>query len=166
MGTPSRLMQIRWIALQSRFADFHFYNDLATLTNSPDPPAFFGVANPTFQLAMSMVLRTFIVWNLLPLPKKCKTKTRHRFWLFSVWLRGRRILVEMCPSRIAIMFNCFVIIFASYGYLYMGIRGPPSECTENALETRVQLQLIGKVKPEGKGCFQKSRMFRMVLGTQ
>jgi len=33
----------------------------------------------------------------------------------------------------------------------MGIRGPPSECTENALETRVQLPLIGKVKPEGKG---------------
>jgi len=60
-------------------------------------------------------------------------------------------LVEMCPSRIAIMFNCFVIIFASYGYLYMDTRGLPSECTENALETRVQLPLNGKVKPEGKG---------------
>jgi len=166
MGTPSRLMQIRWIALQSRFADFHFYNDLATLTNSPDPPAFFGVANPTFQLAMSMVLRTFIVWKLLPLPKKCKTKTRHRFWLFSVWLRGRRILVEMCPSRIAIMFNCFVIIFASYGYLYMDTRG--LSALKMHLRRGYSCHWTGKSnrKAKGKHCFQKSRMFRMVLGTQ
>lgn len=80
------------------------------------------VANPTFQLAMSMLLRTFIVWKLLPLPKKCKTKTRHRFWLFSAWLCGPKIRGEICPSRTSIMFNCFVIIFASYGYLYMGSR--------------------------------------------
>lgn len=55
---------------------------------------------------------------------------------------GRR---PIWPSRIAVIFNCFVIIFASYGYLYIGLE----DCQMSAVEMHLRLRyscLLGDLR--------------------